>query len=161
VGNARSNPAPVQVANSAVGIFTATGLGIGPGILLNYISAKSQPINSATVTAQPGQVITLYGTGLGPIAAPDNVAPPAGNLPVQTEVFVGGLPATVAYSGRSPCCAGLDQVVFTVPKNAPAGCWVPVFVRTGGATVSNVVTMAIGPASAACYAVPAGTAPAF
>lgn len=159
--NAHSNPMTVVVTNSALGIFTATGTGIGPGVLFNFLSASSQPINSATVTAQTGQVITLYGTGLGPVSGGDNVAPPAGNLPVQVEVFVGGMPATVTYSGRSSCCAGLDQIQFTVPSNAPAGCWVPVLVRTGGTTVSNVVTMAIGPAGASCYAVAAGVFPAF
>ncbi len=70
-------------------------------------------------------MITLWGTGLGPVAA-DNVAPIAGNLPTQVELFVGGVPATVNYSGRTPCCSGVDQIAFVVPANAPQGCWVPV-----------------------------------
>ena len=159
--NGRSNPVPIVVTSSAFGIFTATGTGLGPGVLTNYVSADSQPVNSPSITAQPGQLITLYGTGLGPVNGPDNVAPPAGNLPIQTEVFVGGVPAQIAYSGRSPCCSGLDQIVFTVPNNAPAGCWVPVFVRTGGTTVSNVVTMAVDANGASCYATLAGAFPAF
>lgn len=158
--NVHSNPMTVMVATSAFGIFTATGTGLGPGVFFNYLSASSQPINSATATAQVGQIITLYGTGLGPVTA-DNVAPPAGNLPVQVEVFVGGVSAKVTYSGRSSCCAGLDQIQFSVPAGAPTGCWVPVLVRTGGTTVSNVVTMAIGPAGASCFAVAAGVFPAF
>jgi len=160
--NIPSNPMTVVVAANAFGIFTATGTGLGPGVLFNYVSASSQPINSATTTAQPGQIMTLYGTGLG--AAPggiDNMAPSSGNLPVQVEVFVGGISAKVTYSGRSSCCAGLDQIVFTIPSSAPSGCWVPVLVRTAGTTVSNVVTIAIGPAGASCYAVPAGVLPAF
>jgi uncharacterized protein (TIGR03437 family) len=150
VNNARSNMAPVQVVGSAFGTFTANGTGIGPGVLYNFVAQNNQPINSPNVTAKPGQVITLWGTGLGPIATADNVPPTAGNLPVQVQVFVGGQPATVQYSGRSTCCSGVDQVVFTVPSNAPSGCWVPVYVKTAGTTISNFVTMAIGTKPGVC-----------
>jgi uncharacterized protein (TIGR03437 family) len=149
-GNAHSNMSPVRVAASAFGIFTATGTGIGPGVLYNFVAQNNQPVNSPLATAKNGQVITLWGTGLGPITGADNVAPTAGNLPVQVEVFVGGQPATVQYSGRSACCAGVDQIVFTVPANAPSGCWVPVYVRTGGTAVSNVVSMGINPSGGVC-----------
>jgi uncharacterized protein (TIGR03437 family) len=149
VNGSRSNMAPVQVASSAFGIFTALGTGAGPGILQNFVTATNQPINSPTITAQSGQAITLWGTGLGAVPS-DTVAPTAGNLAVQTEVFVGGVSATVLYNGRAPCCAGTDQIVFQVPNNAPTGCWVPVYVRTGGSAVSNVVSMAIQPNGGVC-----------
>jgi uncharacterized protein (TIGR03437 family) len=142
-GNLMSNAMTVRIAGSAFGIFTATGTGLGPGVFFNYVSTKVQPINSATITAQPGQIITLYGTGLGPVASGDNVAPPSGNLPTPVQVFVGGENATVMYSGRTPCCAGLDQIVFQLPADVTLGCWVPVYVQTAGTGVSNVVTMSI------------------
>jgi uncharacterized protein (TIGR03437 family) len=128
--NARSNPSPVYVVNDSVGIFTSTGTGIGPGAMNNFVSASSQPANSLANSAKPGQVVTLYAKGLGPIATPDNQAPPAGTLLTPVEVWVGGIPASVSYSGRSPCCSGLDQVAFTIPANAPPGCWTPVWIRT-------------------------------
>src|SRR5205823_4973582 len=140
--NQQSNAMTVNISPSAFGIFTATGTGLGPGILQNFVSQTNQPINSATIAAQPGQVITLWGTGLGPVAT-DNVAPTAGNLSTKVELSVGGVTAGTLYSGRTPCCAGVDQIVFQVPSNAPLGCWVPVYVRTAGTTVSNFVTMAI------------------
>lgn len=149
-GSGSSNRVPVRIASSDFGIFTALQTGIGPGVLQNYITGSNQPINSPTVTAQPGQVITLWGTGLGPVSYGDNVPPQAGNLSAKAEVFVGGVSAAVAYHGRSPCCAGLDQVVFTIPNNAPTGCWVPVYVRTNGTTISNFVTLAINPSSGTC-----------
>ena len=149
-GNGKGNLAPIRIVSSAFGIFSALGSGQGPGILQNFIAQTNQPINSPTIVAQPGQVITLWGTGLGPVSFPDNQAPQAGNLPVKTEVFVGGVSAQIAYSGRTPCCSGTDQIVFTVPQNAPQGCWVPVYVRTGGTTISNFVTMAIGPNANSC-----------
>lgn len=144
-----SNPMTVYVSSSAFGIFTATGLGLGPGILQNYISATDQPINSATIAAKPGQTMILWGTGLGPVAQ-DNVAPTAGSLPVKVEVMIGGVSVTPSYSGRTPCCSGVDQIVFQVPSNAPQGCWVPVAVRTAGTTMSNFVTMAITPDGSSC-----------
>ena len=150
VGNSKSNLAPVRIVGSAVGIFTSLGTGLGPGSLQNFISQSNQPLNSATVTAQPGQAITLWGTGLGPVSFPDNVAPTAGNLPIKTEVFVGGVSAPLLYYGRSPQFSGLDQIVFTIPSNAPTGCWVPTYVRTNGTTVSNFVTLAIQPGGGTC-----------
>jgi len=146
---ARSNPAPVVITDTSFGIYSVAA-GRGPGILQNYVSAASQPVNSLTASAQPNQTITLWGTGLGPVTYADNIAPSAGNLPVQTEVFVGGISAKVAYDGRSPCCSGTDQIVFQVPPNAPSGCWVPVYVRTGGKAISNFVTMAITPDGSPC-----------
>jgi uncharacterized protein (TIGR03437 family) len=144
------NPAPVTVVNSSFGIYSINSAGIGPGVLFNYVSQSNQPVNAPGTAAMPGQVMTLWGTGLGPVTFPDNVAPTAGNVATQTEVFVGGQPAAVAYSGRSPCCAGDDQVVFTVPQNAPLGCWVPVLIRTGGTNMSNSTTMAISVDGSPC-----------
>lgn len=149
-GNSQSNPMPVVISANGFGIFTALGTGLGPGILQNFITQANQPINSAMIAAQPGQVITMWGTGLGPVAA-DNVAPTPGNLPTKVEVFVGGIPVnSILYSGRTPCCSGIDQIVFQVPNNAPQGCWVPVSVRTSGTVVSNFVSMAITPDGSSC-----------
>lgn len=145
--SAKSNPAPVRVVNSSFGIYAVSGGGFGPGILQNFNSGTDQPINTLAVTAQAGQIITLWGTGLGPVTYADNVPPQAGNLPTPVEVFVGGKSASIGYAGRSPCCAGTDQIVFTVPSDAPTGCWVPVQVRTEKSIVSNTTTMAIGQTS--------------
>jgi uncharacterized protein (TIGR03437 family) len=146
--NAKSNPSTVQVASSSFAFFSIAA-GIGPGVFQNFVASDNQPVNSPTVTAKPGQVITGYGTGLGPVPT-DNVAPTQGNLATTVEVTVGGQSAKVLYSGRSPCCSGLDQIVFQVPDNTPSGCWVPVYVRTGGTTTSSAVTMAVDSQGAAC-----------
>ncbi len=145
-----SNYSPVFVVHDSPGIFTFTGTGLGPAALQNYVTASSTPSNSLQTAAKPGQTEILYLTGLGPINAPDNEAPPLGNLPTPVEVWVGGVPATVTYSGRSPCCAGFDQIDFVVPASAPQGCWVPVSVRTSHATLGNFASMAIGSKGSAC-----------
>ena len=144
-----SNPGTAIVIASSFGIFAVNSAGFGPGALLNFVTQNNQPPNSLAATAAPGQTITLFGTGLGAVPA-DNVAPSAGNLSTPVEVFVAGQPASVVYSGRSPCCSGLDQIVFTVPGNAPPGCYVPVQVRTNQANLSNSVTMAIQTDGTAC-----------
>jgi uncharacterized protein (TIGR03437 family) len=142
----RSNPSPVTIVNNGFGIFTANSGGFGPGIVQNVISGTEQPINSLTATAQPGQAVILWGTGLGPATFPDNAAPVPGNLPGAVEIYVGGKPvaaADILYAGRTPCCSGIDQLVFRLPRDAPEGCYVPVFVRSGTSVVSNSATMAI------------------
>jgi uncharacterized protein (TIGR03437 family) len=145
-----SNWVPVRVVDHAPGIFTATGLGRGGAIFQNYVSASSQPINSGVTAVMPGQVGTLWLTGSGAISGADSDTPPVGNLPYKVEIFVGGRPVTnVLYSGRAPGSSGLDQFVFYVPDDSPGGCYVPVYVRVGGA-VSNAATMAVMPQGGAC-----------
>jgi uncharacterized protein (TIGR03437 family) len=149
-GNLKSPPARATVVTDSFGAFSLNSSGIGPGVLQNVVDASNTPLNLPSAAAQPGQAIILYGTGLGAGLSADNVAPPAGNLPTKVEVFVGGQPAATSYSGRSPCCSGLDQIVFTVPSNAPLGCWVPVQIRTSGTTVSNTTTIAISADGSPC-----------
>ena len=148
--NARSNPSPVYVVNDGVGIFTSTGTGIGPGAMNNFVSESSRPANSLVNSAKPGQVVTLYATGLGPLTAPDNQAPPSGSLPTPVELWVGDVPATVSYSGRSPCCSGLDQVTFTVPATAPEGLWVRLRHQNFAQRRGNFASLAINSKGGAC-----------
>ena len=102
-GGGQSNPASLTIVANSVGIFTATGTGIGPGIFQNFVSQSVQALNSAFSTAKPGQVVTMWATGLGPIDGNDSQAPPVGTLPFNVEIFVGGRPVTkVLYAGRAP-----------------------------------------------------------
>jgi uncharacterized protein (TIGR03437 family) len=144
-----SNTTAATVAANSFGVFATNSGGFGPGILYNFVAQNNQPLNSLVQTAAPGQVITLWGTGLGPVSA-DNVAPTPGDLATPVEIFVGGVLASKQYSGRSPCCAGVDQIVFTVPADAPLGCYVPVQIRTAGTVLSNAVTMAIQKGGGPC-----------
>ena len=147
--NARSNLSPVRIANNALGIFTALQSGLGPGAIENFVTASNQPYNTPQSALSSARRSLCTEQAWDPSPA-GNVAPPVGNLPTKVEVFVGGVSAQVAYSGRSPCCAGIDQVVFTVPANAPTGCWVPVYVRTSGTVISNFVSMAITTSGGVC-----------
>ena len=107
----RSNAITIQIADSAPGVFAISSGGYGPGVVMNYVAESNQPVNSLTAPAARGQVITIWGTGLGPVTFPDNVAPTAGNVAPHVTLTIGGQPATIAYSGRAPCCSGIDQIV--------------------------------------------------
>ncbi|MFN7921777.1 MAG: VWA domain-containing protein [Bryobacteraceae bacterium] len=148
----RSNPVRIRVVRNNFNIFT-TRAGSGPGIITNFVTATNQPLNTRTTPAMPKQVVTIWGNGGGPITASDALAPPAGNLPFDFEVIVGGKPQPrLLYYGRTPCCSALDQVVVELSADVPLGCAVPVQVRSGGsgAPWSNVATMAISRDGSAC-----------
>jgi uncharacterized protein (TIGR03437 family) len=144
-----SNSTAATVVAISFGIFAANSGGYGPGILQNFVAQDRQPLNSLVQTAAPGQVITLWGTGLGPVTA-DNVAPTPGDLSTPIEIFVGGKHASKLYGGRSPCCSGVDQIVFKVPDDVPQGCYVPVQIRVAGTILSNAVTMAVQAGGGSC-----------
>ena len=94
-----SNAIAIQIANSAPGVF-AVANGAGPGLIQNYVASGNQPANSLATPAAPGQAVTIWATGLGPVTFPDNVAPTAGNVATSVTVTIGGQPANVLYSGR-------------------------------------------------------------
>jgi uncharacterized protein (TIGR03437 family) len=149
VNGVTSNYSSATVAPSSFGIFAVNGAGSGPGSVQNVNSETDRPTNSTRNAASRGKTLIIWGTGLGPVPN-DLVAPTAGTLPGQVEVFIGGKTAPVIYAGRSPCCSGIDQIVTTVPSDAPFGCFVPVQVRLGGQTTSNAVTMAISDGNTPC-----------
>ena len=55
----------------------------------------------------------------------------------------------MSYQGRSGCCVGEDQIVFTVPSNVPLGCAVPLGVQIG-TLVSNFAAIPIAGGSRSC-----------
>lgn len=145
-----SNPVTVRVVAHNPGIFTVNQFGMGPGIVQNFVSSADTPLNSTARSAQRGQLVTIWLTGLGAIEGADGDAPPVATLPYDVEVFVGGVKATnIIYAGRTPCCSAVDQINVFIPDDAPTGCFVPLTVRVNGA-VGNTVTMAIDDESGAC-----------
>lgn len=145
-----SQSAPIQVVGSSFGIFTAN-YGSGPAAIIDVNTAD--PILSAANAARPGDVLELFGTGLGPVNAPDNDAPggaisPAG---LTVQVLVGGQAITPLYSGRTPQFPGEDQINFQLPSAGlvSEGCSVSVAVVVNGVT-SNSATLPIASAGGAC-----------
>ncbi len=113
-----SNLAFMTLTPSTFGAFTVNQSGNGPAVAYNYNSASSQPLNTYTTPAMPGQLVTLWGTGLGPVKGSEAGGPLPGQLSLNLQVYVGGQQVTPNYYGRSGCCAGIDQLVFPVPQGS-------------------------------------------
>ena len=145
---------PITVVQSNLGIFTITQDGAGVGIVTNadYSLVSDFPAtncggpDTTCGAANPNDSLILWGTGLGPVSAPDQSGPQPGNMTnLPLTLWLGGVQAQVTYQGRSGCCIGEDQIVFTVPANTPTGCAVPLLVQIGSQISNNVVLpVAIG-----------------
>lgn len=95
-----SNAVSFLVAANSPGIFAVNSMSTGVGIITG---AKHQ-LYSVNSPANPGDVATLWGTGIGASPGDDGSAPPPQidmpNLPLS--VYVGSQAATVTYRGRGP-----------------------------------------------------------
>jgi uncharacterized protein (TIGR03437 family) len=155
-----SAPAPINVVASSFGAFAQNQAGDGPGIVTDVNYRKFTP----SYTAKPGQVVILWGTGLGPAPDPSTEASAAPcpntcdlrgpNLSVT--VWVGGQevqPANLYYAGRSGF-TGEDEIIFYVPSGVTTGCYLSVAVQTGppgGAQVtSNFTSIPVDANGATC-----------
>lgn len=140
-GNSGSTTIPVVVSNFGIVQVGATTQAV--------VTFPSYAVVGPTNTASAGDELVLWGTGLGALPAGQSDASGAlgGNLPANIQVFVGGVPATILYQGRTPSAAGLDQINFVVPANTPQGCNVSIIVETTNGTAmttSNAPTIAVG-----------------
>ncbi|HWT83511.1 MAG TPA: hypothetical protein VN648_32465, partial [Candidatus Methylomirabilis sp.] len=137
-----SAPIGVKVVKSGFGIFTRNQAGSGPASIDNYNSDTDRPANSHIQAAKPGQVVTLWGTGLGPVTFDETVPPQAVDLDLPIQVLVNGRSAQILYKGRSSEFAGLDQINFVIPENSGGGCYSSLAVKIGD-VVSNFAFMSI------------------
>lgn len=157
--NQTSASARVTVVARNFGIVSADGSGSGQGQLQNYRSATEWDLNRAakgrlgpytTSPASPGQVLVIWGTGLGADPASDRDGGVSQNFTAVTRVLLAGREITPAYAGRSSGLPGTDQINFTLPADAPLGCSIPLQVRVGD-TYSNTVYIATAqPGATAC-----------
>ena len=148
---AASQSTPIQVVSSAFGIFTAN-FGSGPAAVID--ATTPDPFVTSTNAAHPGDILSLYGTGMGPVNVPDNQAPGVVSpLGVTVQVLVAGQPLSPSYAGRSPLFPGEDQINFQLPAvgQVPEGCSVPIVVMVNGAA-SNSATLAISDSGSNCPA---------
>jgi uncharacterized protein (TIGR03437 family) len=99
------------------------------GLVQNFDETGRVHQNMFEHAATPGQLIGLWGTGLGPVDGDEASGPlPAALTIPGLEVLVGGIAAKMAYAGRSGCCAGIDQIIVEVPRGVE-GCNVAARVR--------------------------------
>ena len=140
---------PIRVVANSFGMFTRNQNGSGQVIVQNFVSTTDTPTNGLLESARVGQTEILWGTGLGAVNPTSEVdGPVPGDLPLDVEVYVGGKKANVTYRGRSGCCAGIDQIVFTIPAGLE-GCYVSILVRLNGVT-SHAGTMSVATNGKVC-----------
>ena len=155
---ATSSPVPITVVANNLGIFTIDSSGSGPGIVTypdySLVSAtKAANCGGPSTTcgaANPGDTLTIWATGLGPVSGSDAAGAGLGqNMPsIPLTVWLGGVQAPVVFQGRG-CCIGEDQIAFTVPNNVPTGCAVPLVVQIGS-EISNNTLMPVAVGSRSC-----------
>ncbi len=142
----------LPLAPFAPGIFTTNATGSGQGAILIAATGEVAALSGSIPgrAARPvlrGGFISIFCTGLGavtnqPATGAAALANPLSTTTVVPAVTIGGIPATVAFSGLAPGFVGLYQVNVRVPENAATGSAVPVVLTIGGAT-SNPVSIAV------------------
>jgi uncharacterized protein (TIGR03437 family) len=149
-----SPPTSSTVQYATPGIFTLDGSGKGQGAVLidNSAAVAMAHAEAPSRPAQPGDSISIYATGLGPVTVtlPSGQSAPLDKL-VRTvalvDVLIGGVHAEVTFAGLAPGFAGLYQVNAKIPADAPAGDAISLQIAThvpdGSIAQSNVVTMAV------------------
>ncbi|MGP8246788.1 MAG: hypothetical protein ACLQVN_19995 [Bryobacteraceae bacterium] len=150
---------PITVVSSNAGIFTVGSNGQGAAVVTDADYSLVSPAKAANCggpnttcgAANSGDPLILWATGLGPVSGSDAAGAGLGqnmsSLPLT--VWLGGVQAPVAYQGRSGCCIGEDQIVFTVPNNVPTGCAVPLLIQIGS-LISNVTVLPVASGSRTC-----------
>ena len=96
--------------------------------------------------AQPGETISLYANGLGPVTNQPASGDPATALPLAKTttpptVTIGGTTMAVSFSGLAPGFAGLYQINVTVPTALSPGTY-PITLTIGNQT-SEASTIAV------------------
>ena len=110
-----SAPADIKVVQAAFGLLTLNAAGSGPVAALDLNYQYIDP----THAVNPGEAISLWGTGLGPATGDETAFPfPQADMTTPIDVYIGGQTANVLYHGRSQY-PGLDQIVVKVPQGVP------------------------------------------
>jgi len=130
-----SDPFEVPVAAAHPGLFTRNSTGAGLGAILNADGS----INTAENPAEPGSIVSFFGTGEGqtePAGVDGLVAPESGEglarPRLAASVTMGDGPAEVLYVGAAPgFVSGVLQVNVRIPSAAQPGP-LPVRLTIGG-----------------------------
>jgi uncharacterized protein (TIGR03437 family) len=144
--NGQTGPAQtVSLAPYAPAIFAVNGQGTGQGAIIDAQSYAL--VDSAHPATAGSSYISIYCTGLGAVTNQPATGEPASSSPLSKTpstpiVTIGGVSATVSFSGLAPGFVGLYQVNALVPAGSAKGSSVPVSITLLNAT-SNTVAIAV------------------
>jgi len=135
-----SATAQIVVAASNIGVFTLNTTGSGDAVAtLPATNTVVSPSNAPN----PGEILTLWATGLGPVSGDESQPAQQADLTgIPLKVFIGGQPANVLFRGRNACCSAVDTIYVTVPQGL-SGCAASVIMQIGN-LVSNATSIPIG-----------------
>ncbi len=117
-----------------------------PGLLLVTHALDGSPV-TASQPATPGEYLTIYGLGLGPVTNSPGDGTASSTTPLsytlQSPVLtIGGAVANVSFSGLTPGFTGLYQVNAQVPGGTANGDDITIVLSIGGA-ISNTITTSV------------------
>ena len=113
--------ATISVTNGVWDLtWTNSVLSSWPGLFSPILHATDYSLVSASNPAVGGEVVLLYGTGLGPVSNTpvDGTEAPGALLAVTKtppQITIGGKAASVLWSGLAPGFVGLYQINVQVP----------------------------------------------
>jgi uncharacterized protein (TIGR03437 family) len=112
----------VQVFEHGGGILAVNARGTGAGVVVH---GSDFSLVTAANPADPGEVISVFATGLGLLNPSIATGVPVTDPPPQTtatpDVRIAGRLANVQWSGAAPGYVGLYQVNVEVPSETPGG----------------------------------------
>ena len=137
--NSQSTPVTLQLGSSAPRIFMVPNT--DQGAIQN--GSRNNVLVDAANPAQAGDVLVIFGTGLGAVTnSPASGVAASGN-PLSTTievptVTIGGQAAVVEFSGLTSGFVGLYQVNARVPGGLPPG-RVPVVISTSAGSSNQAM----------------------
>jgi uncharacterized protein (TIGR03437 family) len=134
----------VQVNQYAPAFFTLGTQAIATRQDYSYALKNGTIPGVTTVPAKPGDVLILWGTGIGvtsPATLPGVETPSNNTYSTSTPVTVtiNNVPATVYGAALAPGFAGLYQVAIQVPTSLGNGDW-PIVATIGSAALFDVTS---------------------
>jgi uncharacterized protein (TIGR03437 family) len=123
--------------NGQVASYSFPVSAAAPGVFVDWNNSEALVPFS---TGKPGDTLLAFITGEGMVApalatgASPFLYTPLSLLPqplLPVAVTVGGMPAQIEFAGIPPALAGVTQINFVIPDNAPLGVQ-PVVVTVGG-----------------------------
>ncbi len=135
----------VGMAQVAPGLFTTNQQGTGPVAAINFVGQNSTGLNSTANPLIRGEVIALFGTGMGRVpGAPNdgsavNTALSTPQAPFAVSIQGQLPPGNVEYSGFAPGFVGLWQINIRIPNNTAPGDNVPIVLIYGSSNTSQGV----------------------
>ncbi|HZS49734.1 MAG TPA: BACON domain-containing carbohydrate-binding protein [Bryobacterales bacterium] len=113
-----SQPIRVSVAGQAPGVFSVLGNAAGAGA----VTHQDGSLVSRSAPLVPGEPISVYLTGMGPLSPPVPDGAPAPVNPLaralnNVQLILDGQPVQPLYAGAAPNFAGLQEVVALVPAS--------------------------------------------